>query len=373
MSFLIALLGVAILYFLQCHLYKSQWLKHLSIQISFEASHATEGDDLTLTETIRNQKLLPLPMMHLKFMASKFLSFYDKENSNVSDNFYRDDILSVLMYQQITRTLQFQCTKRGYYTIDQVDVVSSDIFLSCSMAYQLKVHEYLYVYPRLLEDRRIEIPFKKMLGTVLTKRYYNEDPFEFAGIREYQTYDSMKNVNWKASAKTGTLKVNVHDYTASQQIHIILNLESQTLLKYEDLLEFSIQLAATFANAFIHAGIPTSLTSNGLDIVSKEATKVATGSGNNHMTKINEALARIDTVATPQPFLSFFEEATANLGKEDYILLISTYQKEELQEKLRHMKFEHKDFLWIVPLNQEIENQIGSDLLDCITIITTSH
>ena len=35
-----------------------------------------------------------------------------------------------------------------------------------------------------------------------------EDPFEYRGIREYQPYDDMRSVNWKATAKTGDLKVN---------------------------------------------------------------------------------------------------------------------------------------------------------------------
>lgn len=362
MHILIILLGAAILYYLQLHIYKRYWHRQLSIQLKFASPQAMEGDDLYLTETISNGKLLPLPVVRVKFMVSRDLIFNDSPNSSVSDYFYRDDLVSILMYQRLTRTLDFHCSHRGYYTIKQADIVCNDPFFSLSLAKHMDVQESLYVYPRQLENCLIQIPFSRMIGTVLTKRLLNDDPFEFSGIREYQIYDSMKNINWKASAKTGELKVNVHDYTASQQVLILLNLEAQTLLNHDELMEESIRLTATYANAFIQSGIPVAVYTNGLDLLSKEPVTITAGSGNAHMSNINEGLARIDLKQTAPCFLPFANAILKDTSKQDYLLLISTYQKEDLQDRLIELKQQNRDFTWIVPLDHDIRNEVRAEL-----------
>jgi uncharacterized protein (DUF58 family) len=55
----------------------------------------------------------------------------------------------------------------------------------------------------------------------------------------------MKTVNWKASAKTGSLMVNTFDSVQSQRAMIFLDIEDGGILKYEDLVEESISIAAT--------------------------------------------------------------------------------------------------------------------------------
>ena len=71
MSILYAILGAYLVYQLQKQLYKKYWMKHLSVHIKICDDHAIEGEDCSLIETIANQKLLPLPIIKVKFMASR--------------------------------------------------------------------------------------------------------------------------------------------------------------------------------------------------------------------------------------------------------------------------------------------------------------
>jgi uncharacterized protein (DUF58 family) len=236
-------------------------------------------------------------------------------------------------------------------------LLESELVKGCD----LNIH--LYVYPRPVEYSRFEVPFQKMLGTILTKRFINEDPFEFKSIREYQSYDMMKSINWKASAKTGSLMVNVYDHTASQQIKILLNLESDTIWLYEDLQEESIRIAAAFAASFIEQGIPTSIYTNGLDVISKELLYVPAGSGRNHLRAINEALARINASLAMPSFATALCETLNNANSNDYIILISFYQRIDLQQLLEKLSHNHIDFSWIVPLNHEVKLTADGELL----------
>lgn len=257
--------------------------------------------------------------------------------------------------------MKFQCSRRGYYTINQCDIVCSDLFITASMVANLPIDISLYVYPRYIDQVYINPTFHKILGNVLTKRFIHEDPFEFAGIRQYQIYDTLKSINWNASAKTGELKVNVHDATSSQQVKILLNLESQTIWVYDDLLEESIRLAASLANLLIKQGIPTGIYSNGRDLITKETLSIPPGSGNNHMTSICECLSRLDTALPAQPFVSFSEQLIKAQNQNEYFIIISFYQKEDLQSLLKTAFYKKQDcYHWIIPTNKEITVSVDS-------------
>lgn len=354
MILLSVMLGAFLMYLLQKYLYRKYWDKNLSVNLSLSAEKAVEGDEVILYETVTNKKLLPLPILEVKFKTSRNLIFQNMNNSNITDFYYRNDLLSVMMYQKLTRSLPFICSRRGYYTIHNIDAVCSDLFMTSEAVATLDTDIRLYVYPKPVNFQKLEASFNKILGSVLTKRFINEDPFEFRGIREYQTYDDLKSVNWKASAKTGSLKVNVNDYTSSWQVKIFLNLESDSIWKREDLEEESIRLTLSLASAFITRGIPVSLYTNGIDILTHEKSIIPAGSGSNHITVFNEVLARIDTSQEVEAFVPAFYKDFYDSGKEDYIVIISFYQKEDLQNLLNGLLTDGYGFSWIVPCNRDV-------------------
>jgi uncharacterized protein (DUF58 family) len=362
MKIIAAIIGAYLIYILEQFLYQRFWKRNLEVTITLSDQCAVEGAQLILYETVRNRKLLPIPVMKVKFMTSRYLSFLDLRDTEVTDHTYRNDMISVMMYQKLTRSLPFICTKRGYYTIDQLVLVCSDLLLEAELVTEYIQNISLYVYPRPIDYAHIEIPFRSMLGTVLTKRFINEDPFEFKGIREYQTYDTMNKINWKASAKTDSLMVNVYDHTASQQVKILLNFEPETLLRYEELEEESIRLAATFAKRFIRQGIPTSVHTNGRDCITRELLKVPAGSDSNHVRTINEALARIDTSLPIPVFTDALMEELNNINSNEYILLISSYQRKDLLEQLFRLIRNKVDFFWIVPVNHKVKLTVTEEL-----------
>lgn len=366
MILLSAMLGALFLYLLQNYIYRKYWNKNLSVELSFSADKAVEGEELVLYETVLNKKLLPLPILKVKFKTSKYLSFQNMNNSNITDHYYRNDLLSVMMYQKFTRALPFLCSRRGYYTIHNTDAVCSDLFLTFEAVTTFDTDIHLYVYPKPVDYDSFQAPFKMMLGTVLTKRFINEDPFEFRGIREYQTYDTLKAVNWKASAKTGALKVNVNDYTSSQKVIIYLNLEPDTIWKHEDLEEESIRLAASLSLAFTAQGIPTSLHTNGRDILTHETLHVPAGSGISHINTFNEVLARIDTTLEVPAFVPAFGEKCRQTGEHDYVVIISFYQKDDLAQLLKTLSESGTDFSWIIPVSKEVTVTAPEELMPYI-------
>lgn len=366
---LAACLGAYLLYLLQKFLYRRFWDKELNVDLYFTKDTAVEGDELTLIEEITNRKILPLPLLKVKFKTSKYLEFPGMENAAITDNYYRSDVLSLMMYQKLTRHLPFLCKHRGFYTLDRVDLICSNLFMSSEMVKDLAQNLSLYVYPKTITSPAFEPMYKTLLGTVLTKRFINEDPFEFRSIREYQSYDALKSVNWKASSKTGDLKVNTYNYTSSFQVKLLLNLEQETALRQEDLEEESIRLAASLAERFLSKGIPVSLQTNCHTILGNLSESIKPGSGIHHLDSINRALSLLDTSKSSIPFVPYLKEDCL-AGQNDFVILISTYQKEDFQDLLHHMSAKKIDFSWILPVNQDVSTSLRDELKERTAIWT---
>lgn len=354
MSLLLLVLTPFLLYLLQGVLEQKYWNRGLSATISFQEEPAVCGEEAALRETIINAKLLPLSILRVKFKIGRELQFVTGENTAVTDFTYRNDVFSVFPYQKITRTLKFVCRKRGYYEINGLDMVSHDLFFTGHMIQAVTLHSHLYVYPAMADLERLNVPFQKMVGTILSRNRLCRDPFEFQTIREYQTYDTMRMVNWKATAKTGELKVNVHEPTASQSIILLLNMDAEQAWPSEALREEAISICASLNDAFLREGIPVGIISNGCDCLSGRPFYTEPGAGLDHRSWCMEALSRLryDVPLVP------FEEILKDSGflKEDSLyVLISSCQRDELLSAYEEYCRLSPGSVWIAPVRPETE------------------
>ena len=310
MKILLLLAAAGLLYILQDLIYKTFWDKNLSVSIHFQDKAVLEGEQATLTEVIENRKLLPLAYLNVKFQVSRNLVF-------------------LLM------------TSEYIGTLDQ--------------------NTYLYVYPKYLNIDCLDVPFRKMIGTMTSRQFLYEDPFEFRGIRDYTVTDPMNSVNWTASARTGELMVNVHDSTSSQEAIIILNLETETVWVYEQLHEIAIRLAASISYYFLNTGVPTRMICNGSDCITDQVAVIPTGSGLRHVNAIAEVLARIDLTRTVVSCTDQLHELTnkmANSTSAPLYIMISNSMSNSLQDAFEQLIKTGSSAMWIAPLYEDMELRV---------------
>ena len=112
----------------------------------------------------------------------------------------------------------------------------------------------IYVYAKRTDVSDVMRACENLLGDKENNRKYLEDPFAFASIREYTMQDPMKNINWKASAKTGEFMVNTYTSMQNEHMMIYLDIEDKGILKKEHLTEDSISVAATLFQKLLNKG-----------------------------------------------------------------------------------------------------------------------
>ncbi len=333
-------------------LYERLWWKKLSARLEFGEEVLTEGEKGSIKEIIRNEKFLPIPALHVKWQVSRNLKFDTEANTAVTDMTYRNDIFSLMPYQQITRTLTFTAAKRGYFEGGRVELVSHDLFFTTSFSRQIFCKGSLYVYPAPVEAERLELVFDAFLGAYRARTRLYEDNFALKGLREYQDFDPFNRINWKATARAGSLMVNEFEYAASRRTLILLNLEPDSVWPRQELQEESIRLCATLAQQLSDDEIPAAVADGGED-----SGELQFSSGPVHMRRLMEHLCRLD----PEKLSAHFENTVAALeeglkereGFWPFFVLISTSQSPQLQRAYRELVRLSPGSLWIAPLYPE--------------------
>ena len=392
--------------------YSRSALNKLDVQLSFSSPRATEGMQLTLTTVLTNLKWLPLPWVAVKFSVSKYLLFADMENSQISDNYYRNDLYNILMRQRITRRFSFVCSKRGYYRIPFVDLSAWDILMESKNAAAIECGAHLTIFPSFLPVQEVDNLCVQIYGQLRARNIMHPDPFSFRGIREYSPHDPLKAINFKASAKAQELMVNQWEYMNSRQVILLYNLQRYSVWHNDVLDEYTIKVVASLAERLVKENIPVRFVTNGISVKiederkplpkkpirntanhiarllgddkdelkmgslekSKPAlpTEIPEGIGELQLERILETLALLDVTQTDvAPFEEILKQTTEKYKTEPEYWLVSTYHGPELEAVYKDIIAQGARAVWVLPysvglrtgeeditISQEIREQV---------------
>ncbi|WP_026516636.1 DUF58 domain-containing protein [Butyrivibrio sp. MC2021] len=351
-----------LLYQVERWVFGRYWERNLEVELKFDKNAVVEGEKASLTEVVTNRNFIPLHILQVNFQTDTGLVFEDETNSSITDRVNVIDVFSLRFYSRITRRLPMACPRRGYYSILQTSLNASDFF-SPDIHYALrKQRTSLYVYPRLIPFAKIEPLLQQLCGQAVTRRILYEDNFTFRGIREYVPTDPMGNINWKATARTGQVKVNIHDYTASPEVTLVLNVEPPRILFETELLEDSIRICMSLAEGLIREGVPVSLLTNGKDKVTGETVMLSSGASGDHITSFLRALARIDLSKETEDMSGLMEHFLKREENErTTYCFISTSRRDSAELAAGSICDKKGGLLWICPLTRDMESEAPGD------------
>ena len=332
--------------------YRKHALDNLHLKVDFSKNVVNFGEDVELIEVAENKKRLPLPFIILKFECPKELRFYDMENTSTSDYLYREDMLTMKAFSKHTRRIRAQCTKRGYYVFPRVGISTTDLFLIERFTVDFPNDSHLVVLPEIIDMDIMEMLTSVTLSEIQCRRTLLTDPFTLAGIREYTPNDPMKSINWKASAKTSELMVNQNASTCAQKVHIFVNLGYYNPKRSLSLLEDAISLTYTYLNKLAELGIPASLYTNGLDIITDAPVISEKASGFDTLEERAIMLARIDLKQPAIPFEEIVEKYISSTNRDDFILVISPQYNGTFRPVLADMKSRRDSTHWLMPCHR---------------------
>ena len=301
------LLSALLLFLLQRWVYLHLWSRGVTLRLRFESAALNEGDQVVIIERSENRKRLPLPMFGYQYALCRNYASVTSSATVNTQVFSRK--LALPGRRAASNRTVLESLPRGMYTVADLTVSATDLFYTVEREKRVPCTARLTVYPAKIPAERLSLPFRQLLGAVLTRRMAQEDPFQLKGIRPYQIYDSLRTVNWKASAKTGELKVNQFEYSTDEAVAFVLDLGSGSVEDREEL----IRLASSLSQLFLKRGISVSILTNGRSILSGNAVSVRSGSGYGHQTAIDESLAQLKlTASVTEAFEPFLRHCAAS-------------------------------------------------------------
>lgn len=323
----------------------SKWgLKGLSYTRRFSVPSAFEGEETELIEIIRNDRPLFLPWLRAESRFSPHLRLGKQDNLSVSGDRYHKSIFTLRPFQQITRRHRVLLMRRGVYDVGNVTLTLGDIAGGVGKDRTLYTAAQIAVYPRLLADSEIPLPVSKLQGDLIVRRYYASDPFLINGIRDYRAGDSIRDIHWPATAKTGMLQIKTHDYTADTRLLIVINVqmsESQwgDLMEYEQaLIERAISLAATLSLRLLREDVAVGFAAN-MPFNADEKPAILLPEGyRDREEELLQAFARLK-IKRCRNFLSFLDDLS--FLRETDILVLSPYTSDLIEEKLTLLRAAH--------------------------------
>ncbi|HSV85457.1 MAG TPA: DUF58 domain-containing protein, partial [Levilinea sp.] len=143
------------------------------------------------------------------------------------------------------------------------------------------------------------LPSHSPLGSLRYKKPIYEDPTRQAGKRDYVGGDSLRRIDWKASAAVGRLQVKQYEPSIALETAIFLNLNvDEYYYRWRfDATELAIVTAASIANWTISKKQSAGLFTNGQDALGKDeaAQPLVPRKGRAYLMRLLETLARLKT------------------------------------------------------------------------------
>lgn len=143
-------------------------------------------------------------------------------------------------------------TKRGEYEFGQVRVFVKSPLKLISRRYNFGKGETLPVYPSFLQMRKYELmaisDHLSELGIKKMRRLGHS--LEFEQVKNYVQGDDFRTINWKATARRGSLMVNSYTDEKSQHVYCVIDKSRAMKMPFEglSLLDYAINASLVLSN-----------------------------------------------------------------------------------------------------------------------------
>lgn len=274
-------------------LWKKHALKHLQPGIKLSTNRVFAGQAFKLTMSVSNHKWWPLVWLEWEQTEQQGITWQEQKQGR-----YMIRLLWLLWYQGIEWQVEGQAAQRGVYELGRFTLRSGDGFRFTEEEADYHLPATLYVYPKLkavtVPNRRATMAWE-MMGT---SGGFLEDPLLIDGLREYQSGDEWRRIDWPASSRTGVLQTRLYTKIKTEHIHLVIDVQGfelpeepepheqphhqqseqkQASKQINEQFEEFLSIIASVAVSYREQKVWVGLSSNALDYRGKRLATIAPG------------------------------------------------------------------------------------------------
>jgi uncharacterized protein (DUF58 family) len=314
-------------------------------------THAFLGEKIKVDLHVQNASWLPIPWLELRETLPVALA---------GPHSFRS-VIHLPAQGDAKFEYSMDASKRGYYSVGPLFISAGDI-LGLSDALQTETEaEHVVVYPRIVPFTSVDIPSRSPQGTMRHSMPLFEDPTRAFGKRGYVSGDSLRRIDWKASASTGRLQVKLFEPSIALETCIILNLNAEDYYYRSriDSIELAIVIAASISNWIIEKKQMAGLTVNGRDPLTADGRPqpLSPRKGKQHLMHLLETLARADAIGD-SPLVPLLQQQRYQLAWGTTLIVITGQAGDDVLNELHQARREGQNAILILAGRDGVDDAI---------------
>jgi uncharacterized protein (DUF58 family) len=251
---------------------------------------------------------------------------------------------------------------RGEFHFNDLIVFATTILGFVKRKFIFEQHHMLPCYPSFLKLRQFELLAisDRLTDIGIKKMRKIGQSTEFDNIREYVIGNDIRTINWKATARRGSLMVNHYRDERAQQVYCLIDMGRIMKMPFEELslLDYSINASLVLSHiSYIKHDKPGLITFS-----NKIHQTVTADRKGNQLFRIQEALYNANTQFEETNYEVLLNYVHTKLNQRSLLLLFTNFETiNGLKRQLKYIKQLAKRHLVVVVL---FENTELHDLLN---------
>lgn len=253
--------------------------------------------------------------------------------------------------------------ERGEYHFGDLNVYASSKLKLVAKRFTFDSDVMVKTYPSFKQLKRFEMLNinKNSIEFGLRKMRRIGHSMEFEQIKEYVLGDDLRTINWKATAKTNNLMVNLYQDEKSQPVYSLIDKGRSMQMPFEglSLLDYAINSALVISNVVLRKHDKAGL----LSFSKKVENRVVAERRSSQMQLILESLYNIKTNFSESDYSKLYSSIKQNITHRSLLFLYTNFETMDgLKRQLAYLKAISKNHLLVVIFfrNTEIKNIIST-------------
>jgi uncharacterized protein (DUF58 family) len=210
------------------------------VSVALDRERAIEGDELTIT--IELEARTPIERLELHVPLPKGLEIVDGASPMT---------LHLGYGEERTVELKVRANRWGAYVIGELVLRAHDRLDLFGYEGTLDRRTPLKVYPSSDQLRSLITPLETQVFTGNQVARTKGEGIEFADLREFEHGDSLRRINWRASARRGDLWVNESHPERNTDVIVFLDTFVEAREDDESTLDFAVRAAASLCGHYL--------------------------------------------------------------------------------------------------------------------------
>lgn len=284
------------------------------------------GEKVSVSLEVKNTGFLPVLWAYIEEKVPLGLLGQEKKA-----------VVSLLGKTKQILNYTFRTYERGIYCFNPVRVITGDILGLYYYQKESLSSGEIIVYPRYKKLIFDQVSINGPNAFLKTQISLKTDPMAILGSRDYQKGDPLNQIDWKATARTQSLKTKQVEYRKDLTCAIILNGNLDDYQTQADL-EKAIELAASLAKWILDIKGQVALYSNGrhkkhLGDRSFPVLGVSANDDQNQFLRILRVLALLN-VSNSYPFKTLFDRIRSELFIGTILVIVTPNLDSETWQRL---------------------------------------